>query len=203
MMIMDLPVLPLGKARPARRRRFPFDLAIHASRGRSTSFLPAGAIASVKREPAVAVSNAPLSALAGESLARRFHAWSGHSGRRYICSVFPVETAEPQAGLPGFAEAIVIAVGLAADGLRYPIAFCDHGQASGDDLDSRRNFLVAVSAHSVCEWHVHLLATQREYRRSVLLDLEAAWAGTIVGGEADCQGGMGKSCNRAWAEAPY
>ena len=61
-------------------------------------------------KPADAPSNTALASLAGGDLEERFHAWRGRSGRRYICSVFPVDHRAADAGLPEFAEAIVIAV---------------------------------------------------------------------------------------------
>jgi hypothetical protein len=124
-----------------------------------------------------APSNMPLTCLTGGSLARRFHAWNGRSGRRYICSVFPVNAEDPQAGFPDFLDAIVVAVGVAADGLRRPLSFFECGSANAGDSDERSEFLAEALAQSVCEWHVHLLATDSELRRRVMQDLESAWFG--------------------------
>ncbi|MGC1556556.1 MAG: hypothetical protein WA745_03305, partial [Methylovirgula sp.] len=60
--------------------------------------------------------NAALKSLSGSPLAGRFHAWHGASGRRYVCSVFPLDPAAPDAGLPQFAGAVVLAVLRAGDG---------------------------------------------------------------------------------------
>jgi hypothetical protein len=119
-------------------------------------------------------SNGPLTSLSGGSLAKRFHAWSGRSGRRYICSVFPVKADESEAGLPDFAGAIVIAVGIDAD-LRRPIAFFDSTGEASETSDLRHQFLGEALAASAREWHVHLLATDPEHRQLVKADLENAW----------------------------
>lgn len=125
-------------------------------------------------------SNGPLTCLSGGSLAKRFHAWSGRSGRRYICSVFPVKADEPEAGLPDFAGAIVIAVGIDAD-LRRPLAFFDFTGEASETCDLRRTFLGEALAASAREWHVHLLATDPEHRQLVKADLENAWLGNGAG----------------------
>lgn len=179
MMISEQLGLALALGRPARRRSLPQYYAPLFSRGRrGGGLLPktsvtgatlgradrhAGAVVSCSVSP----SNEPLVSLADGPLARRFHAWNGHSGRRYICSVFPASAEEPQASLPDFVDAIVIAVAVAADGLRSPLAIFESGGAVIDK----------VSAGSLREWHVHLLATDAEVRRKVILDLAHAWFG--------------------------
>jgi hypothetical protein len=178
MMIIERPGQSLGAAQPVRRRRFSLDFAPLAFRGRPPTMTSAG----VRNRPRLALAassptaatNTPLTSLEGEALARRFHVWSGRSGRRYICSVFTASLAEPGAGLPDFADAIIIAVGVAADGLRYPIAFFDCGETDGDYSDRHDRFLAEALAYSVREWHVHLLATDPEHRRCVATDLERA-----------------------------
>lgn len=102
---------------------------------------------------------------------RRFHAWSGRSGRRYVCSVFPAEFEQPGAGLPDFTGALVLAVGIAADGLRSPLALHDSGDGEAAGLDRRRMFLATAQAQGAGEWHVYLLATEAEHRRLVMADL--------------------------------
>jgi hypothetical protein len=175
MMIFDVPGAPLGASGPARRRRS-LDLAYRPFRGRLNSFLPAGAPSTARRvrpqRSAAATANAPLPSLEGEALARRFHAWSGRSGRRYVCSVFQADMQAPFAGLPDFAEALVIAVRIEKDGLRTPMAVFDSGD--GGYCEDSRAFVAAALTHSVGEWHVHLLATDAEHRRAVKSDLERA-----------------------------
>lgn len=192
MMITELPGRALTMAQPARRRSLPLDNAPLFYRGRRGSgHLPKPALGGVapasagRRQDAASIgttapSNVPLTCLTGGSLARRFHSWSGRSGRRYICSVFPANAEEPQAGFPDFVDAIVIAVAVAADGLRYPLSFFECGVANVGDLDERGKFLVEALAQSVREWHVHLLATDPELRSRVMLDLERAWFGDRV-----------------------
>ncbi len=189
MMITEPPGWALTMARPARRRSLPLVLAPLFSRGRRGSdHLPKAALSGVapkragERRDAAAIGNAPpsnmpLTCLEGGSLARRFHSWSGRSGRRYICSVFPVDAGDPQAGFPDFVDAIVVAVGVAADGLRHPLSCFEHSAANADDSNQPDKFLAEAPARSVREWHVHLLATDPELRRRVVLDLESAWFG--------------------------
>ena len=110
---------------------------------------------------------APLMALAGDFLARRFHGWRGHSGKRYVCTVF--STAR-EAG--GFAEAIVIAVARGQNGCRRAVAIVDTGLVP-DEADFDR-FSARALQQGGCEWHVHLLASDSDTRRQVINDLEKA-----------------------------
>lgn len=174
MMIVDVPGLWLGASGPARRRRSSLELTHYPFRGRLNSFLAGtpGYSRRVRAQRSEVAANAPLPSLEGEALSRRFHAWSGGSGRRYVCSVFPAEARAPLAGLPDFAAAIVIAVRIEKDGLRTPITFFDSGD--GSDYERCQTFVAEALAHSVAEWHVHLLASDAQHRRSVRSDLERA-----------------------------
>jgi hypothetical protein len=116
-------------------------------------------------------SNAALESLAGGALAGRFHAWHGGSGRRYICTVFPVNHADPEAGLPDFSGAVVIAVACEANGARWPVAFCQC--ETGANPYAREPFVIDALAGGASEWHVHLLATEMTQRRAVIADIEA------------------------------
>jgi hypothetical protein len=118
--------------------------------------------------------NAALKCLAGSPLATRFHAWRGASGRRYVCSVFPLDPAAPDAGLPQFAG-VVIAVARAADGWRRLVSMsrCEPDADPG----ARDSFVVEARAAGACEWHVHLLASEASQQRLALADLTAAAQG--------------------------
>jgi hypothetical protein len=177
MMITEIPARLPGGGRLARGRRLPSDLVSLSGRkrwpGRGGLAPDGGAGAfdpSLRRN---APSNGPLTCLTDNVLAKRFHAWSGTSGRRYICSVFPFNAEEPAAGLPDFADAIVIAVGNDA-GLRRPLAFFEF---SGEQ---HREFFDKALASSVQEWHIHLLATDPAHRQAVKADLEKAWFDTAA-----------------------
>ncbi len=113
--------------------------------------------------------NAALKSLSGSPLAGRFHAWHGASGRRYVCSVFPLDPAAPDAGLPQFAGAVVLAVLRAGDGRRRLICICQ-SESHADP----RNFVSEALAAGAGEWHVHLPADAAVQRRAVIADLEAA-----------------------------
>jgi hypothetical protein len=114
--------------------------------------------------------NAALESLAGDALAARFHAWRGNSGQRYICSVFPV-TAEPDAGLPDFTEAVVIAAACEDDGTRRLVALrqCERGA----NPYARESFIIEALAAGASEWHVHLLASEEMQRRAAIADIDA------------------------------
>jgi hypothetical protein len=116
-------------------------------------------------------SNTTLASLAGGELAERFHAWRGRSGRRYICSVFPVDRRAGDAGLPGFAAAVVIAVRTDAAGNYHVVGFCqcEHGANSV----ARHAFVTAAVAAGAQQWHVHLLTADPQKRRAAIEDIEA------------------------------
>lgn len=116
-------------------------------------------------------TNAPLESLSGDMLTARFHAWRGGSGRRYICSVFPVKPDEFDAGLPDFGGAVVIAVARNGDGRRRLVAIFQ--SEIGANAYARESFVIEALAEGAGEWHVHLLATQAAQRRVAIADIEA------------------------------
>lgn len=116
-------------------------------------------------------SNAPLRSLAGETLASRFHAWRGASGRRYICSVFSVEADALDVGLPDFVDAIAMAVAREPDGSRRRISLFLNEATS--DPAARRAFVAEALAKGAIEWHIHLLAVDGWQRRAVATDIES------------------------------
>ena len=116
--------------------------------------------------PPLGVDNpggAPLVALLGGALARRFYAWTAGSGERYVCSVFELDNC------PSFVEAVVLAVRATPDGGREIIAAADTGRLPELLMDEPlRGFVRARGAN---EWHVHLLCDGAERRRAVIADL--------------------------------
>src|SRR5580704_1956678 len=52
----------------------------------------------------------PLGCLVGAAFASHFHSWRGTSGKRYVCSVFPVLEGKELCSLPEFDGAIALAV---------------------------------------------------------------------------------------------
>jgi hypothetical protein len=114
--------------------------------------------------------NAPLSSLAGGSMASRFHAWHGASGRRYICSVFPVDPDAPDAGLPDFAEAIALAVAADADkGQKCIALFLYDGSTAAR---ARNDFIASALKAGAVAWHIHL-AEDPQQRLAVAKDIES------------------------------
>ncbi|WP_297296951.1 hypothetical protein [uncultured Methylovirgula sp.] len=132
----------------------------------------AGLAAAPRAKPEDAPSsNTALASLVGGDLAERFHAWLGRSGRRYICSVFPVDRRDSEGGLPDFAEAIVIAVKADAAGQRRVVGFCQCEHGAGPV--ARHAFVSAAIAAGAQQWHVHLLTADPQKRRAAIEDIEA------------------------------
>ncbi len=92
---------------------------------------------------------------------RRFTAWRGRSGRRYVASVFAADDMHAL----GFTDAVLLAVSAE----RRIIAARDSGPFGVEAALSR--WQRAVAAAGACEIHVHLLAEDGLSRRAALLDL--------------------------------
>jgi hypothetical protein len=116
--------------------------------------------------------DAPLDCLAGAALGARFHSWRGASGRRYICSVFPVCAGAELGGLPEFDEAVALAVSRDGEGRRRRIAVLDLCWRDGRFAGDLRAAGDAVSA-GASEWHIHLLAGDACARRAAIADLSS------------------------------
>ncbi len=102
-------------------------------------------------------------------MAARFHAWHGASGRRYICSVFPVDRDAPNAGLPDFAEAIALAVAAEKDKAQKCLAlFLYDGSTAAT---AREDFVASALAAGAVAWHIHLAEDPRQ-RLAVAKDIE-------------------------------
>ena len=92
---------------------------------------------------------------------RRFTAWRGRSGRRYVASVFAIDDMHAL----GFTDAVLLAV--SAD--RRIIAARDSGPFGVEAALGR--WRRAITAAGAAEIHVHLLAEDGVSRRAALLDL--------------------------------
>ncbi|AMJ63761.1 hypothetical protein AXW83_17370 [Bosea sp. PAMC 26642] len=103
----------------------------------------------------------PLRSTAGLLSERRFTAWRGRSGRRYVASIF----AAGDDHALGFTDAVLLAV--APD--RTIIAARDSGPFGVEAALTR--WRGAVRQAGACEIHVHLLAEDGISRRAALLDL--------------------------------
>jgi hypothetical protein len=110
--------------------------------------------------PALAAREMPLRSTAGLA-ERRFTAWRGRSGRRYVASVFSVTDDHAL----GFTDAVLLAV--SAD--RRILAARDSGPFGIEAALTRWRRSVAMAGAS--EIHVHLLAEDGLARRAALLDL--------------------------------
>ena len=92
---------------------------------------------------------------------RRFTAWRGRSGRRYVASVFAIDDSHAL----GFTDAVLLAVSPE----RRIIAARDSGPFGVEAALAR--WQRAIAASGACEIHVHLLAEDGLARRGALLDL--------------------------------
>ena len=108
----------------------------------------------------LAAREMPLRSTAGLS-ERRFTAWRGRSGRRYVASVFASD--DPHA--LGFTDAVLLAVSAE----RRIVAARDSGPFGIEAALGR--WQRAVTAAGASEIHVHLLAEDGLSRRAALLDL--------------------------------
>ena len=111
-----------------------------------------------------------LSGLVGSSVADRFRAWTGRSGRRYVFSVFPI--VGPPADLdhlPLVDESVALGVQRSGSGTRTVLWAAGTGDCPVTFLESDR--MRALHALGRCELHLHLLAGSRDERRTVLADL--------------------------------
>jgi hypothetical protein len=111
-----------------------------------------------------AASPLPLASLDRTGLENLFQSWRGASGRRYICSVYPVGEA------PSFdcARAIVAAVRKNAEGASIAFVFQPGPEGESDGL---RQWTQKARQYGADEWHVHLLAGSKEERDFALRDL--------------------------------
>ena len=106
--------------------------------------------------------NAPLTALAGEAVGGRFRSWRGHSGRRYVFSVYDF------ACCPPYEHAVMIIAAAAPDGERRIVSIAETG--CFPDIVLAKAAATGV-AHGALEIHIHLLAQSRAERIAVIADL--------------------------------
>jgi uncharacterized protein (DUF3084 family) len=154
-------VLPLPGVSPAQKDAQP-QLQLAGGTG-SRPCLPQ--LASPKPDPGEASEMVLRSVSALKE--RRFAAWRGRSGRRYVTSVF---AAGDDMAL-GFADAVMIAVSAG----RKVLAARDSGPFGIEAAMTRwRDSAILAGAQEI---HVHLLAESAEARRAAVLDLTVVVAG--------------------------
>jgi hypothetical protein len=120
-----------------------------------------------------AVAPRPLAALDRTGLEDLFRVWAGASGRRYICSVYPL--GEP----PAFdcRRAIVAAVRKSAAGATIVFVF---QPGEGDEADELRSWAQRARQRGANEWHVHLLADSPAARQFAARDLAPPGSGLLA-----------------------
>lgn len=107
--------------------------------------------------------NAPLLALAGGALARRFRSWRGRSGKRHIFSVYDAQSC------PAYSDAVIIVAAPLDDGGRSILFIGDTGCFPDIVLAK-----AAADAEGGAEFHVHLLATSPQDRCALIADISQA-----------------------------
>ena len=112
---------------------------------------------------------APLAALDGDSLSRRFHVWRDEAGLRLVCTVFRAGDDEMLDCLEDNHTAIVIGASLDAFGLRRMNVVVGPDELTVQTLRDLRE-----QCPEIREWHVHLLAATRESARALAARLRAA-----------------------------
>ena len=113
-----------------------------------------------------------LAGLAGSSVADRFRAWRGASGRRYVFSVFRLDRGGVSEAFPDVESAVVIAA-QRGDGAERRLLWV---RQTGPDA---RAFLIgsdvaALAARGGCELHLHFLAGSPAERDAIVADLAGA-----------------------------
>jgi hypothetical protein len=110
------------------------------------------------------ITSGSLASLTRTGLEKLFHSWRGASGRRYICSVYPLGEA------PVFdcARAVIAAVRRDAAGAKILFAFQPGPAEMQGDF---RLWTQRARAKGAGEWHVHLLAETPEERAEIARDL--------------------------------
>ena len=117
---------------------------------------------------------APLASLAASLLTCRYHAWWGLSGVRYTTSIFPIDHAAADEGLPPFDAFVLISVARAGGASRLVDAVVV-------ETDADRSAAVDSGVvRGASEWHVHLLAEGAWRRRAVVDDLLACHRPEVV-----------------------
>lgn len=114
-----------------------------------------------------------LAGLAGTSVADRFRAWRGASGRRYVFSVFRLDGETMGSGsLPDVESAVVIAAERRGGADRRLLWV----RQTGDDASG---FLAGLDMGALvdrgdCELHLHFLAGGSAERDAIVADLAGA-----------------------------
>ncbi len=112
---------------------------------------------------------APLGALYGSHLGGKFQAWSGRSGRRYVCSVFSATDPAAMDAVRSYDSAVILAIRCDASGVKTLVGMGETG--CFPDLFWYGSAMAVLSAKGVNEFHVHLMAETTVARQAVLQDL--------------------------------
>ncbi|WP_298428170.1 hypothetical protein [Rhodoblastus sp.] len=114
--------------------------------------------------PLVAAGHRPLASLAQTGLEKLFHNWIGASGRRYVCSVYPIGEQ------PVFDANRAVAAAVRRDANDASILFVFQ-PARGETRHDFARWTDRARACGADEWHVHLLAETAVERAFIVGDL--------------------------------
>lgn len=113
-------------------------------------------------QPPLAANNRPLASLARTGLEKLFHSWLGASGRRYVCSVHPID----ESPAIDCRRAVVAAVRRDRTGAASLVFVFQPAEGGNIEMWTQR-----ARASGAEEWHIHLLAETPQARASVVSDL--------------------------------
>ncbi len=111
----------------------------------------------------------PLRGLVESSVADRFQTWTGHSGRRYIFSVYPLTPDRDGTDDAPVGVAVAIGIERGADGHRIPVFITDVSHLPEVFLASEAVRRLRRLPHA--ELHLHLTAATGGERRRIVADL--------------------------------
>ncbi|WP_322098910.1 hypothetical protein [Microvirga roseola] len=106
-----------------------------------------------------------LRATAGLRSTPTLSSWRGHSGRRYIVGVHPLDLSE----LLDVRDAVLLAVRRDGDGTAHVVDVAMAG--SEPSAETRTRWMDKVREFGASELHIHRLADTHAKRRAILQDL--------------------------------
>jgi hypothetical protein len=115
--------------------------------------------------------SAPLASLSGGVMARKYQAWQGVTGQRYICSVVSARDFVAVDMVSAYSDAIVIVVRYDSAHEPVLVAICDTG--SWSELFWHGSALAGMREEGVDEFHIHLIAETSQLRRKAIDDISA------------------------------
>lgn len=105
------------------------------------------------------------SAAATRRAPRALSSWRGHSGRRYVVGIHPLD----EAHVVEVTDAVILAVRRDGDGTAHVSDIATAGSCPGEQ--ARARWMAQAREHGATEMHVHRLAGDDAERRAMIEDL--------------------------------